>query len=68
MPDRLPLMDNAVPDNIGYSSINNNLTLLSWNVKGLGHVIKRGWVSSHCSQISFFLFRKRTLLQTNSTD
>lgn len=41
----------SVPDSIAHSSINNNLTLVSWNVKGLGHVIKRGRVFSHLKSL-----------------
>lgn len=36
----------SVP-NISVSSNTRDLTLVNWNVKGLGHVVKRGHVLSH---------------------
>ena len=37
----------SVAGNIRHSSVNDRFTVVSWNVKGLGHVIKRGRVFSH---------------------
>lgn len=41
----------SVSDNVTRSSINDKFTLVSWNVKGLGHVIKRGRVFSHLKSL-----------------
>lgn len=38
-------------DNTMHSSINDNLTFVSGNVKGMGHVIKRGHVFSHLKSL-----------------
>lgn len=56
----------SVPDSTEHSSINNNLTLVSWNVKGLGHVIKRGRVFSHLKSLkSDIIFLQETHIGVN---
>ena len=41
----------SVSVNVTRSSINDKFTLVSWNVKGLCHVIKRGCVFSHLKSL-----------------
>lgn len=56
----------SVSDSSTHSSINNNLNLVSWNVKGLGHVIKRGRVFSHLKSVKpDIIFHQETHIGVN---
>lgn len=41
----------SMSKNDTHSSAMNNLSLVSWNVKGLGHVVKRGSVFAHLKSL-----------------
>lgn len=57
----MPISDNTV-----HSGINDNLTFVSWNVKGMGHVIKRGRVFSHLKSLkSDVVFLQETHIGPN---
>uniref|UniRef100_A0A8C9YXD9 Endonuclease/exonuclease/phosphatase domain-containing protein n=1 Tax=Sander lucioperca TaxID=283035 RepID=A0A8C9YXD9_SANLU len=56
----------SVSDSITHSSINDTFTVVSWNVKGLGHVIKRGRVFSHLKSLKpDVIFLQETHISVN---
>ena len=56
----------SVSDRITHSSINDKFTLVSWNVKGLGHVVKRDRVFLHLKSLKpDVIFLQETHISVN---
>lgn len=55
----------SVSDSIVHSSINDNVTLVSWNVKGFGHVFKRVRVFSHLKSLKADISLQETHIGVN---